>query len=177
MIKCGLVEIPDLARTLEIGICGGQSATHLAAGNSDGVVISIDIKLEAKSLIDALLIPDLVSVTCDSMAGPHLFRWMPEIDVHYIDGDHTLSQAYGEYELYLYFVRDGALVFFDELHISPEMEFMWRSVADPKGDLVVLHYVALDVALKDPAARPVTLDAVSACLRRWDTRNEARSLR
>jgi predicted O-methyltransferase YrrM len=165
------------AIAFEIGTCEGKSAAHLAAGNPEGVVITLDIKPQAKSLADALLLPNLVSVTCDSMAGPQLLRWMPSIDLLFIDGDHTLPQAYGEYELYRPFVKDGGLIFFDDIHISPEMEFMWRTLADPKEDLRALHYTGFGVVRKDSAVRPLSLDSVTADFRGLGSRNEARSLK
>jgi predicted O-methyltransferase YrrM len=147
--------------TLEIGTCEGASAAHLAAGNPGGVVITLDVKPEAKRLADALFVPNLVSVTSDSIQALARLRWIPPIDVLFIDGNHTLRDAYGEYLAYRPNVLVGGLIFFDDVAINDEMRRMWEAVADPKRDLPSLHYTGFGVAKKSQEVAPAGLDEVA----------------
>lgn len=134
----------------EIGTCEGLSAAHLAAGNPDGTVITLDIKPEAKRLADALLIPNLVSIVCHSVEAPNRLKWVPPIDLLFVDGNHAFDDAYGEYVAYRPFVRDGGLIFFDDISINDDMQRLWNAVSDPKTVLAGLHYTGFGVAEKRP---------------------------
>src|SRR5579872_3631131 len=103
--------------SFEIGTCEGKSAAHLATGNPRGTVITIDIRPESKTLADCLLLPNLVSIVGDSLKIPPLLKWMPALDLLFIDGQHDLRQAYQEYLQYRPYVREGGLVYFDDIHI------------------------------------------------------------
>lgn len=137
------------AFSLEIGTCEGKSAAHLAAGNPEGLVVTLDIKPEAKRLADALLLPNLVAVVGDSIGLLERLKWVPKLDVLFVDGDHTFRNAYGEYIAYRLHLRDGGLVFFDDIAINDGMRRMWDSVVDPKEALPNLHYTGFGVARKD----------------------------
>jgi predicted O-methyltransferase YrrM len=132
----------------EIGTCEGLSAAHLAAGNPDGTVITLDIKPEAKRLADALLIPNLVSIVCHSVDAPKRLKWIPPIDLLFVDGNHAFDDAYGEYVAYRPLVRDGGLIFFDDISINDDMQRLWNAVSDPKAILDGLHYTGFGVAEK-----------------------------
>ena len=134
--------------TFEIGTCEGLSAAHLAAGNPEGTVITLDIKPEAKRLADALLIPNLVSIVCHSIEAPKRLKWIPPIDLLFVDGNHAFDDAYGEYVTYRPLVRDGGLIFFDDISINDDMQRLWNAVSDPKTVLDGLHYTGFGVAEK-----------------------------
>ena len=147
--------------SLEIGTCEGKSAAHLAAGNPEGVVVTLDIKPEAKRLADALLLPNLVAIVGDSIALLDRLKWIPSLDVLFVDGDHTFRNAYGEYVAYRPHVHDGGLVFFDDIAISDGMRRVWESVPDPKESLPNLHYTGFGVAKKDSSVSPRALGEYS----------------
>lgn len=150
----------------EIGTCEGASAAHLAAGNPDGLVITLDIKAEAKRMADALCIPNLVAVTSDSLEAVTRLKWMPAIDVLFIDGNHALRDAYGEYLAYRSHVVESGLFFFDDVAINNEMRMMWKAIADPHRSLPTLHYTGFGVARKAPRVAPIGLDVIAAQIQR-----------
>jgi diamine N-acetyltransferase len=144
----------DLARalqpavTFEIGTCEAKSAAHLAAGNPAGLVITLDIRASAKQFADRLALPNLVSILCNSLEAPQQLRYVPMIDVLFIDGDHRFEQSFREYALYRPFVKEGGLIFFDDIEISDEMRRLWDAIPDPKEALPKLHYTGFGVASK-----------------------------
>jgi predicted O-methyltransferase YrrM len=144
--------------SLEIGTCEGKSAAHLATGYSGGTVITIDIRPESKTSADRLLLPNVVSIVGDSLEIPHLLKWMPVLDLLFIDGQHDLRQAYREYLLYRPYVREGGLVYFDDIRINSGMERLWEVIQDPKTELPSLHYTGFGVAMKDSRIAPISLE-------------------
>lgn len=138
----------------EIGTCAEQSAAHLAAGAPKSLVITLDIRKPAKELADRLLLPNRVAITCDSLSAPDRLKYLPEIDLLFIDGEHTLAQAYGDYRRYRPFVADRGLMFFDDIRINAGMQGAWERVADPKVALETLHYTGFGAACKDPRRTP-----------------------
>lgn len=144
--------------SFEIGTCEGKSAAHLASGHSGGTVITIDIRPESKISVDRLLLPNVVSILGDSLEIPHILKWMPALDLLFIDGQHDLRQAYREYLLYRPYVREGGIVYFDDIHIDNGMERLWEVIQDPKVELPSLHYTGFGVAIKDSRIAPITLE-------------------
>lgn len=144
----------------EIGTCEGKSAAHLAAGNPAGLIVTLDIRTSARQSVDALRLPNIVSLLCDSIEATRQLRYLPEIDILFIDGDHRLEQSYREYLAYRPFVRNGGLIFFDDISINDEMKVMWNAIADPKCALPRLHYTGFGVAVKSPTSVVAPLDTI-----------------
>lgn len=134
------------AVTFEIGTCEGKSAAHFAAGNPAGLVITLDIRPSAKKFAEELSLPNLVPILCHSLEAPRSLRYLPMIDILFIDGDHRFEQSYREYCLYRPFVREGGLIFFDDIEINDEMRRLWAAIPDPKESLPKLHYTGFGVA-------------------------------
>ncbi len=150
------------AVTFEIGTCEGKSAAHFAAGNPEGLVITLDVRAMSKSAMEAMHLPNVVPLLCDSLEAPQRLRYLPTIDLLFIDGDHRLEQAYAEYTAYRPFVRDGGLIFFDDIAINDGMRHLWDSIAEPKQALGGLHYTGFGVVQKDAAICPRPLIEVVA---------------
>lgn len=147
------VESPPLM--LETGTRHGHSAAHLAVGNPQGVVVTIDIEAEAKIEVDAFALPNIRSITSDSVMAvdrvTDLTLRAPgaAFDLLFIDSAHFYAIASSEYLVYRPKLRHGALVLLDDIHINPEMERFWASIEDPKVELNFLHYMGFGIALKD----------------------------
>jgi RimJ/RimL family protein N-acetyltransferase len=145
------------AVVFEIGTCEGKSAAHLAAGNPDGLVITLDVRPTARTHVENLRLPNLVFLQSDSMDAPRNLRHMPKIDLLFIDGDHRFDQVYAEYALYRPHVKDDGLIFFDDIDISGEMRRLWAAIPDPKESLPALHYTGFGVAARSAAIAPLPL--------------------
>ena len=158
LYHCSAMLKPSVS--FEIGTCEGKSAAHLAAGCPSGTVITIDIRRSSKAATDQLLVPNLISIVGDSLQVPSVLKWMPQLDLLFIDGVHELSQAYREYLMYRPYVKEGGLIFFDDIHINPGMDQLWELVRDPKQELPTLHYTGFGVAAKDPSVEPISLEEV-----------------
>jgi hypothetical protein len=79
---------------------------------------------------------------------------MPTIDLLFIDGLHEFDQAHQEYVLYRNHVRQGGLIFFDDLHINSGMDKLWELVPEPKLELPQLHYTGFGVAVIQSRLQP-----------------------
>ena len=139
------------AFSVEIGTYVGTSAVHMADGNPDGTVLTIDMNQDAKNIVDRLEIPNLIAVHDSSALAVKLLKMLPPIDVLFIDGNHCFNNCYGEYDLYRPFVRDGGVILFDDIDIDRQMETAWKYILDPKISLKSLHYTGFGAAIKDPS--------------------------
>jgi predicted O-methyltransferase YrrM len=141
------------AVTVEIGCYQGVSAAHMAAGNPEGRVWTIDSNPDAISHAEALGLPNLTAVLGDSCASLEYVRGLlpGPVDLLYIDGWHSFNQTYGEYMLYRPLVRPGGLMLFDDLGLKTatmEMERFWEAVDEPKVMLPDLHYTGFGAVLR-----------------------------
>lgn len=135
---------------LETGTRHGHSAAHLAMGNPEGKVVTIDIDPASKTETEAFNLPNIEVIISDSvLAVDRVSKSLPSIDLLFIDSAHVYSIASSEFKIYRPKVRHGALLVFDDIHINPEMEKFWASIEDPKVELNHLHYMGFGIALKD----------------------------
>jgi predicted O-methyltransferase YrrM len=135
----------------EIGSCEGAGAGHLGEGNPRGLVITVDISPEAKSRVDALFIPNVVTLLSDSLEVLDRIKWKPEIDLLFIDGEHSRRQVEAEYRAYRPLVRPGGFILFDDIALSQEMAEAWAAITDPKVDLNHLHFSGFGAVQKQSA--------------------------
>ncbi len=142
---------------LELGTYHGTSLAHLAYANS-GFVVSIDVDERAREIAAGLdkwcvaMIDAVVhdTLTLDVAAARRSWserRLDPALrfDVLFIDTRHTFAQAMAEFERYSPLVRDGGLVFFDDLLLGAEMRALWEALPEPKRRLDALHYTGFGV--------------------------------
>lgn len=153
---------------VEIGTYVGTATAHLSAGYPDALVITVDHNADAKRQVEKLQMP-IQAYTSDSIRFVHeklvdvLPRGAPSIDILYIDGNHTFNQGWGEYVAYRPFVKDGGLIFFDDLALkmdTGEMEVLWHFVPDDKVRLDFLHFTGFGVAKKTPGITPKNWEEV-----------------
>ena len=125
--------------TLETGTDRGRSAAHLALGNPDGLVITIDIDKTCKDNVDALKIPNITSYAIDSLA--HVGT-IPDgaLDILFLDSLHTYEHTIAEWRAFQRKVKRGGLAFFDDIHLDGGMERFWSEVTGTKVDISHLHF-------------------------------------
>lgn len=135
---------------LEIGTDKGVAAAHLAGPHPGSHVVTIDHNPACKERVMELGQRNILPLTMDStLAAQHDFvtRGAP-YDVIFIDGNHTYNQATGEYALYRPFLREGGLMFFDDIDLrmeTLEMQQFWREIEQPKLKLPKLHHTGFGV--------------------------------
>lgn len=124
---------------LETGTDRGRSAAHLALGNPDAVVVTIDIDPACKANVDSLKIRNIVSVAGNSL---EYVSGIPDysIELLFLDSLHTYEHTIAEWHAFRPKVAPGGLVFFDDIHLDPGMERFWSEVEGEKVDLSPLHY-------------------------------------
>lgn len=141
-------------KILEIGTDRGWSAANIAAGSPLSTVVTLDILPQGADHVSALPIDNIVALTMNSsMAAEHVVGFAP-FDMIFVDGNHTFNQAYGEYTTYRPFVRDGALILFDDLALDmagDEMGVFWDHVLDRKRRLDELHHTGFGICEVDRA--------------------------
>lgn len=118
-----LVEERVPRRILEIGVAdGGTNALLARAAPTLEHLIGIDPRLRWPRVLQAMRprdvrltllegrsqAPDIVRRVADALAGH-------ELDVLFIDGDHTYAGAMGDYDTYRGFVRPGGLIAFHDI--------------------------------------------------------------
>jgi predicted O-methyltransferase YrrM len=148
-------------RIVEVGTYLGSSAAHLAYNNR-GVVVTIDVNRDATARAKALDLDNLRPITADSMKVIDKVREMGPFDVCFIDTEHNFRQAYGEYVAYRELVRDGGMIFFDDIELGHEMPVLWNMIPEAKRSLKVLHYTGFGVVQKDNKVYVPPLSAVLA---------------
>jgi predicted O-methyltransferase YrrM len=157
-------------KMLEIGTYRGTSAAHMAygaqMGGKEGQVFTVDIDENAKRFADDVAnahgLRELTAFCMDSVASKAMLSALGPFDVLFIDTAHNFRQAYSEYVELRPLVRDGGLIFFDDISLGAEMVTLWEYVADPKWRLDSLHYTGFGVAMKRPDAALARLENVIA---------------
>lgn len=142
------------AYTLEIGIDKGGSTLSLAAANPAGTVISVDIDkpscLNAKKIALAHGLLNLQVVENDSLKHVKFLQGITKkADLLFLDGYHDFKHAFSEYREYRPLMKQGAIILFDDIHESPDMERVWGSVVDPKIELPQAHWTGFGACKVD----------------------------
>lgn len=153
-------------QVVEVGTYLGSSAAHLAYRNR-GTVVTVDVDPLATDRAIELDLPNLRPITGDSMEAVDKVREFGPFDVCFIDTKHSFRQAYSEYATYRELVRDGGLIFFDDIELGEEMPVLWDMIQEPKRSLKVLHYTGFGVVQKDGG---VAVDSPREAIRKAERR-------
>lgn len=154
---------------LEIGTYLGTSAAHLAYSSPSCRVVTMDIEVNPSVIVNEIAarreLKNLTAVTGDSAKIFADVAKLGMFDVLFIDAVHDFEHCYSEYLLYRPMVKHGGIIFFDDIHISREMDAAWECIADPKADLLELHYTGFGACKVDASVTPRSLeDAKTAVL-------------
>ena len=136
-------------RVLEIGTYKGSSIAHFAAGNPKGKCVTVDIEADSARLASEFKLPNLLPITANSAEAVDRCKILSPYDILFIDGQHDFNHCYGEYVLYRPLVKQGGLIFFDDIHVHPEMEVAWEYIIDPKAEINNLHWTGFGVCQVD----------------------------
>lgn len=141
--------------TIEIGIDKAGSTLALAAGNPAGAVISVDIdKPSCENAKKVALSHSLVNLTvAENDSLKHCRELLQGIDrkadLLFIDGAHDFKHAFAEYVEYRPLMKQGAIILFDDIHESKDMEAVWDKIVDPKVELPKAHWTGFGACKVD----------------------------
>lgn len=143
-----LVLVTRPKKIVELGRCLGTSALFmLGALPDDGVLITVDIEERASDLthqlgdsrLRVLTGNDLDLATFDGVD-------ISDIDFLFIDTDHTCAQATKEWEFYVPFLSENALVVFDDITMN-NMGSFWSPLDCAKLETgTTYHYTGFGLA-------------------------------
>jgi len=117
--------------TVEIGTHRGVSACSMKAGHPEGKLYTIDINPNSGDLLDKDIVRIIGNSSQQTMKVPC------EIDLLYIDGDHTFRGAQKDLEAFLPLMKKGGLIFVDDVTSKPEMGVrkFWKKLKKDKLEL------------------------------------------
>lgn len=118
---------------LELGTSLGISGAHLAMGNPDGRLITIEgcpnIGAMAQSNFNELAIKNIEvkSGNFDDVL-PGILSDLSKIDLIFIDGNHTYEATKRYFEMVLPHLHEESIVIFDDIHWSEGMKKAWDEI-------------------------------------------------
>lgn len=117
---------------LEIGTCIGVSTLYLAKA-TDTQVVSLEgnperAEFAEKNLMqhgfsNVRIIKGLFEETLDKTLAE-----MPEIDLVYLDGNHTHDATLKYFDIITPYLHSNSLLILDDIHWSPDMEAAWNKI-------------------------------------------------
>lgn len=124
---------PEVA--VELGVAQGGTSLHMCAGCPTAKVIGIDINPKQKVIKTISYIeknyPNYEYWSMDTVAAAKKMweRFQKPVIGHlYVDGDHRMAQVYAELRAYKRLMIDGAVVVFDDIYLTPDMQQMWEGL-------------------------------------------------
>lgn len=108
--------------SVELGTFIGMAAMCLAKGNPDGLVVSIDIT--HAELDDRCRLTNVEFRLRDSL---QVDEDLQNIDLLYVDAEHTETKPRLEFEAWQPRLAPGALVFFDDIEWAEDMRRFWAN--------------------------------------------------
>lgn len=128
-------------KMVEIGTECGIGCIHMALGNPNGNVTTIDVH-DMHELVEGYSffkdIHNIEMVVGDSTVEHARFA-DESIDLLFIDGDHRYAYAKADYDLWYQKVKTGGLILLDDTQLDEEMERFWEEIQEPKIDLSIIR--------------------------------------
>lgn len=176
------------ARTiLELGSCAGFSGCYLASAGSCERLITVEGSPGLAEIADghlrqvttrATVVNAFFDDALDDLPG------MAPIDLVFIDGDHTHDGRHRYFGRVQPYLSRGALVVFDDLHLSEDMWQTWHELRQLPGVSWAINFGRIGACVWDPdhsaPARYLDLSPFTAWMRignRWKTTAELRAKR
>lgn len=134
---------------VELGTCTGGSTSHLAAG-TPGSVISIDIDTRPDARERLKVFDNLELITGDTRDPQvaSLVAARGQIDLLFVDTDHTAEQVKAEMALFGPLVRKGGLILLDDIRMHPCMSAWWDGLGGEKLEMPELHWTSFGVIFR-----------------------------
>lgn len=159
-----LVKRHGAESVVEIGIRQETSAAHFACQSAACRVITARDDPAASTSVNDIAsrhsLKNLASFSGDSAAIRSEVSKLGTIDVLFIGSALGFERCYDEYVFYRSIVKHGGIIFFDDIHASRDMDFIWEHVTDRKAQLFGLHHTGFGVCQVDTAIVPPKPEAV-----------------
>jgi predicted O-methyltransferase YrrM len=124
--------------TVEIGTSWGFGATHLALGNPEGRVYTIEINQEFSDIFKSSAyyqeINNVEIIQDNSSNAVHRFE-NDSIDLLFIDGNHAYEVAKEDYDNYFPKVKEGGIILIDDIDFTDGMRRFWEEIKEDKFDV------------------------------------------
>jgi predicted O-methyltransferase YrrM len=130
-----LVNFIGAGHTLELGSSVGINALYLALANSKGNVVTIEGSsrlAEIASGLAAEMKANNLSVICAKFdeALPAVLQKLPQLDLLYIDGNHTYEATLRYFNQCLAKKHNLSVFVIDDIYWSREMTRAWREIRE-----------------------------------------------
>ncbi len=123
---------------VEIGTYQGLGSIHLALGNPEGRVTTIEQRLGFRDALYRFCYNENIN-NIDALIGESLAvvdRFMDNsIDLLFIDGNHDYEFAKEDYNKYLPKVKENGIILIDDIQLHSGMERFWEEIKEPKFDV------------------------------------------
>jgi len=123
---------PDVM--VEIGTECGMGCIHMALGNPDGEITTIDLHNLQDRIRGYSFYTDIHNITM--VIGDSTEEYVrfgdESVDLLFIDGDHRYGYAKADYEAWYPKVKPGGLILIDDTQQTEDMERFWDEIKEPK---------------------------------------------
>lgn len=144
-ILTGIVAYFQPKTILELGTSLGFGTAYLSCEQKEGQTITIEgspkIAKYAKKNFETLSLNNVHQVvgSFDSVLSDVL-KSIEELDLVYIDGNHTFNATIRYFEQCLLYANNNTIFIFDDIHWSPEMTQAWETIKNHHRVTVTMDF-------------------------------------
>lgn len=141
---------------LELGTSLGVSTSYLAAANKNSIVITGEgnfvVASMAKNNFESIDLHNIrVVVGNFDNTLPEMVNSMPHIDLAFIDGNHREKPTIKYFEELLTRRSESAVLIFDDIHWSAEMEAAWKYIKNHESVMLTIDLFFIGIVFFRPA--------------------------
>ena len=146
-------------KILELGTSLGVGTLYLSSGSPDSKIITIEgctsihnFARESFAVNNAQNI-EAVNSGFDEVLD-NLITENQDIDLVYIDGNHTYQATMDYYELFSRRLESGAVLLFDDINWSKGMSKAWREIVKDSKSTVTIETARMGIVFLNPKLTP-----------------------
>ena len=146
-------------KILELGTSLGVGTLYLSAGSPDSKIIT----LEGCTSIHNLACESFTNHNVNNIEAINsgfddilekLIADNQDIDLVYIDGNHTYQATMDYYELFIRRLESGAVLLFDDINWSKGMSKAWREIVKDSKSTVTIETARMGIVFLNPKLTP-----------------------
>ncbi len=125
-----LVQHLHIDQVIEFGSCLGLSAAYMSEAGASVISMEGSEALHSfakNTFVKDGLGPDFRIGSFDQIL-PDILEELPQLDMAFVDGNHTKEATERYFDMLLPYVRDHTVLLFDDIHWSAGMESAWGSL-------------------------------------------------
>lgn len=146
-------------KILELGTSLGVGTLYLSSGSPDSKIITVEgctsihnLARESFAVNNAQNI-EAVNSGFDEVLD-NLIAENQDIDLVYIDGNHTYQATMDYYELFSRRLESGAVLLFDDINWSKGMSKAWREIVKDSKSTVTIETARMGIVFLNPKLTP-----------------------